>query len=164
MTEYPNRTEIAQRMRDALASSDAPAALKELLRSMIVAHDIQSESENIRILSYLVQRLDTMQGDAARLVALATDFEVLLRHASSVEEVESLLELVAERERFSDIVRKYLAGVLSRSSFLSFITEQRWPASTRRRLSELSEQELVRLMRALSIRDFRSAISTIAIG
>jgi hypothetical protein len=44
------------------------------------------------------------------------------------------LHMVIARERFVSMARKYSAGTLSRTSFLSFVSKQSWPELVRRHL------------------------------
>jgi hypothetical protein len=107
------------------------------------------EANEQRLVRAIAERVDTTSGDAERLIGLAGDVAQLLDEASSNEEVERLLELVAERQRALTVVRKYIEGMISRTSFLSFVTEQRWSDPIRRRVAALSEADLRSLVSAL---------------
>jgi hypothetical protein len=88
------------------------------------------------------------------MVALAAAIERLLSQVTSDESVELLLDLVVHRKRFLAVARKYLEGTISRTNFLSFVAEQRWPDAIQRRVSTMPDPELTRLASTLEERDF----------
>ena len=87
----------------------------------------------------------------------------LLDGTSSAEAVERLLELVAERARVLEIARKHAQGAITRTSFLSFVAEQRWPESVRRRMAALSPADLASLVAALEGNEI-ARLETLLVG
>lgn len=53
------------------------------------------------------------------------------------------------------VMRKYAEGSISRTGFLSFVGEQRWPDAVRRRVAELSAEDVANVMKALEESDIR---------
>jgi len=139
----------------ALAASEPVQQVSELLLRVLTLERIAWESDEQRLLRGIAERIDTASGDARRLIVLARDVEHLLDQASSNDDVELLLELIAERQRVLIVMRKYTEGTISRTSFLSFAGEQRWPESVRRRVIELSEADLPNVMKALEKSDIK---------
>jgi hypothetical protein len=92
---------------------------------------------------------------------LAGDFHALLRDVAQSEAAESLLQVAADRERFLAIIEKYRGGIVSRTQFLSYVAEQRWPDAIRRRVASMPDAELTALRRAVSDRDYRAAATMI---
>ncbi|MCC6930037.1 MAG: hypothetical protein IT359_13725 [Gemmatimonadaceae bacterium] len=127
--------------------------MNDLLRGVLTIDPGVWESDDQRLVRSISERVDVASGDDTRLLTLARDVRSLLDEASSNEAVELLLELIAERERVLGIIRKYAQGEITRTSFLSFVAEQRWPESVRHRMSALSAAGVMSLATALEAGD-----------
>ena len=149
----PDRMSFARGLGAALAAPEPLRGVTELLHRVLATEPAGWESDEQRLVRGITERLDTASGNANRLLVLARDVERLLDHASSNDGVELLLELIAERQRVLTVMRKYAEGTISRTGFLSFIGEQRWPDLVRRRMATLSEAGLVSVMKALEQSD-----------
>jgi hypothetical protein len=150
----PERLVFASQLRSAL-SSPAPAQhVGTLLRDIFLADWPVDSHRDQWLVRRVAERIDAAGGDDSAIVALAGAIERLLSHATSDESVELLLDLVVQRERFLSVARKYLAGTISRTNFLSFVAEQRWPDAIRRRVSTMPDPELTRLASTLEQQDF----------
>jgi hypothetical protein len=53
-------------------------------------------------------------------------------------------------------MQKYFLGIVTRTSLLSFIAEQRWPQPIRQRMASLRNPDLARLLTALLEMDVRT--------
>lgn len=148
-----DRTSFSHSLEAALAASEPVQRVNDLLRRVLALEPVPWESDEQRLVRGVAERIDTASGDANRLVVLARDVEHLLDQASSNDSVEILLELIAERQRVMIVMRKYAEGTISRTSLLSFVGEQRWPDSVRRRVAELSADDLANVMKALEESD-----------
>ncbi len=133
----------------ALATPEPAQRVNELVRRVLTTEPAAWESDGHRLLRVIAERLDTVSEDPRRLLVLAQDVKHLIDHASSNDQIELLLELLAERERVLGVMRKYTEGVISRTGFLSFIREQRWPDVIRGRMAALSEIEFASVMKSL---------------
>jgi hypothetical protein len=133
----------------ALAAPEPAERVNDFLRAVLRTEPVALESTEQRLMRRISERIDVASGDASRLVLLARNVQALLDAASSNDVVELLLELVAERERVLGILRKYAAGLITRTGFLSFIADQRWPESVRRRIATLSLDDIDAVMNAL---------------
>ncbi len=148
-----DRRSFARSLGEGLSSPEPVRRVNELLRNAMVSDSTEWEVDDQRLVRAVAQRLDAVNGDTERFVGFARDIELLLDRASSNDSVELLLELMAERQRLAEIVRKYAAGHLSRTSFMSFVTEQRWPGQLRQRVGALSPDDLTKLVDALEQSD-----------
>lgn len=149
----PDRMAFARDLGAALAALEPAQRVNDLLRGVLTTEPVARESDEQRLVRSISERVDVASGDAARLLTLARNVQTLLDHASSNEAVELLLELITERERVAGIIRKYAQGTITRASFLSFVAEQRWPESVRRRVTALSPAEIASLATALEESD-----------
>jgi hypothetical protein len=108
------------------------------------------EQEQVR---RIAERVDASSESDERLRDLAQDISVLLESASSLESIDKLLELIADRRRAAAVLHKFEKDKISRTGLLSFISEQRWPESVRRRVSAMTPRELAALAAALETAD-----------
>ncbi len=145
----PDRVGLARGLGAALAAPEPAQRVNDVLRAVLTTEPVASESDEQRLMRSVSERIDVASGDASRLVLLARNVHALLDAASSNDVVEVLLELVAERERVLGILRKYAAGTITRTGFLSFIAEQRWPESVRRCIAALSPGDIEGVVNAL---------------
>ena len=145
----PDRAALARGLGAALAAPEPAQRVNDVLRAVLATEPVASEAAEQRLMRSISERIDVASGDASRLLLLARNIHTLLDAASSNEVVELLLELVAERERVRGILSKYAAGTITRTGFLSFIAEQRWPESVRRRIAALSPGDIQGVVTAL---------------
>lgn len=136
------------------------ALLHRLLTTEWPARDSAVEQQLLRT---VVERLDAARDDTHRLLDLTVDVKHLIDHASSATSIELLLEIVVERERVLHVLRKHLAGTISRTGFLAFVSEQRWPTLLKHRTVEFSHADLEAIMNALERRDIRR-LETLCFG
>lgn len=158
----PNRAMFARGLGAALAAPKPAQSVNDFLRAVLTTEPVAWESDEQRLMRSISERIDVASGDPARLVPLSRNMLALLEVASSNEVVELLLELVAERERMHAIFGKYANGVITRTGFLSFIAEQRWPESLRRHIAALSSKDMESLVHALDEGDISRLEALIA--
>lgn len=149
----PDRVSFARGLGAALAAPDPAQGVNDLLRDVLTTEPVGWESDEQRLVRGISERVDVASGDADRLLPLARNVQALLDDASSNDAVELLLELIAERERVLGILRKYAQGTITQTGFLSFVAEQRWPESVRRRVAALSPADISSLVKALEESD-----------
>jgi len=149
----PDRPTLARGLGAALAAPEPAQRVNDFLRAVLTTEPVAWESDEQRLMRHISERVDVASGDAGRLVSLAQNVQGLLNAASSNEAVELLLELVVERERVLGILRKYAQGTISRTGFLSFVTEQRWPEPVRHRVAALSPADVEGVVTALEQSD-----------
>ncbi len=149
----PDRATLARDLGMALATPKPAERINALLRAVLTAEPVASEPKEQRLMRSISERLDVASGEANRLLPLAQNVQALLDAACSNEAVELLVELIAERERVLDVLRKYAQGMITRTSFLSFIAEQRWPERVRQRIIMLSPTEIESMTKALEERN-----------
>ena len=123
------------------------AVLDPFLREAPVPEGVNA-FEELQAATAVAQRIDTASSSPSRYLELATDLGALLQHLRPSDALE-LAEVVAERHRVAGLVEKYLSGVMSRTSFLSFVTEQRWPTHVKETILALDRAALERLRHAL---------------
>lgn len=162
MTSY-ERKRLQEDLGAALAAPNPASQVTEVIRQALVRDDDEWPVGEGQLEKRLVERLDAVVDDPERLLQLTSDLQQLLGDSSSDEEVELLLELVAERARAAAILKKYTAGIISRTSLLSYIAEQRWPDAIRHRIPMLSTEGLTQLTSALEDRDI-PLLSRLLIG
>lgn len=154
---YQDRVELSRGLRAALAASDPLSHLSTLLRQVLTSASVAWDSEDQRVIRLIVERLDAINSTSGstsdRLVTVAGDWCSLLDLASSNDQVELLMELLADRHRASDMIRKLLTGIIPQGAFLSFVSSQRWPRTIRQTTSALTSTQLERLARALEQND-----------
>lgn len=158
----PDRLAFVQQLGAALAAPQPASATRELLHRILTADLASWDADEQQFVRRITERLDATNGDSDRLVVFASDVQRLLSEASSNEIITLLIEVVAERRRALSIIRKLLNGTISRTSFLSFVSEQRWPDAVRRRIAALSPTDLAKLAIALDRADV-SELETILI-
>ncbi|MEP6763889.1 MAG: hypothetical protein ABJB66_06240 [Gemmatimonadaceae bacterium] len=107
----------------------------------------------------IAERLDTMSGESRALLLFTQDVKQLIDETSSGEQIELLLELIAERERVLGVLHKYLDAAITRGAFLSFVSAQRWPIVVRDLVTTLSSSELTRMAAALDQCDVALLVS-----
>jgi hypothetical protein len=149
----PNRRVFAKGLGAALAAPEPARSVNDLLRDVLTVEPLAWDSDEQRLVRALSERIDVASGDEARLLPLARNVLALLDAASSNEAVAMLLEFIADRERVTDVIRKYCDGRLTRLSFLSFVAEQRWPGGVRQRVAALTSADAIALITALEIND-----------
>ncbi len=132
----------------ALAAPQPAQRVNELIRGVLI-DDSEWESDEQRLIHSISERLDMVSSDSRKLLILASDVLALIGEASSSERIEMLLELIADRQRSAEVMRKYAQGIISRTGYLAFLSEQRWPEAVRVRMTALSESDLIRLTHAL---------------
>jgi hypothetical protein len=156
---YVDRAETAQWLRDAVSGRIPASALRDWIRAAMVGNAIQLDPDDAHLLGPLIERLDMVQDDDVALLELAADFHTLLAQPALENAVTLLLELVVDRARFLEILRKYDQGVIRRTQFLSYLSEQPWPQSVRARVATLSSNDVQSLRDALSSKDYRRVAS-----
>lgn len=159
----PDRAAFAHDLGAALAAPEPAQRIQDLLLSVLTIEPAASESDEQQLVRVITERVDAAGGDATRRLALARDVQSLLVGASSIEAVALLLEVVAERERVLGVLCKYVHGMISRTGFLSFIAEQRWPESIRQRMAALPRGDIAGLLSALeasNIAQLESALTS----
>lgn len=144
------QAELASMLR---GDADLPA-VRLWIRTAIIGNEVHLASNDSEFLLYALCRLDAAADDEPRFTRLAHDVEALLRAPISDTNQATLFELAAERRRFADVAAKYRAGVLSRTEYLSYLTDQRWPTEIGRAIAALSAPEAARLTEALSRGDY----------
>lgn len=149
----PDKLAFVDQLGAALAAPRPAVAIRKLLRRILTEGVPSWDKGEQQFVRGLSERLDTVNSDEDRFVALARDIYRLLSKASSNEIVIFLLEVVAERRRALSVIRKFAHGYVSRTSFLSFVSEQKWPDFVRRRIVSLSPADLQSLAVALDTID-----------
>jgi len=146
----PDRVTLAHNLGAALAALEPAQRVNDLLRAVLTTEAVAWESDEQRLMRSVSERVEIASGTASRLVPLARSVHALLDAASSSEMVRLLLELAADRERLVGILLTHVKGTITQASFLSFVAEQRWPESVRRRIASLSLRDVEDLMNALN--------------
>lgn len=159
----PDRKSFAGRLEAALLAPQPAQRVSSVIGEVLTEEPSVTESEDQRLVRRISERVDVASADSARLLRLARDVQDLLDGTSSAEAVERLLELVAERARVLEIARKHAQGAITRTSFLSFVAEQRWPESVRRRMAALSPADLASLVAALEGNEI-ARLETLLVG
>jgi hypothetical protein len=98
----------------------------------------------------VAMRIDTASGSPRDYCELAADLGALLEHVP-LSDVLNLTEAVVQRRRTSSLIEKHLSGVVSRTSLLSFVAEQRWPRHVKETVVLLDRGALQQLLDALSV-------------
>lgn len=127
------------------------ALLDPILREAPLPQGLNAFEER-QATAAVAQRIDTASSSPKRYLELATDLGALLQHLRPRDALE-LAEAVAERHRVAALLEKYLSGVLSRTSFLSFVSEQRWPTHVKDTVLSLDRSAIERLRHALMALD-----------
>lgn len=144
---------FARRLADSLSQKEPASHLQQLLRETLVPNVTSPVDPDDTLTRIVAERIDVTAGNTRRMLALANDVERLLTYASSDAAVELLLELIAERRRTATVIRRHLEGLVSRTAFLSFVSEQRWPATLKRSVEVLATNHLASLCTALDALD-----------
>jgi hypothetical protein len=122
------------------------------MRRILVAESMTPETSEQVSVRWLVERLDAWTTVSGNISAVVNDIMPLLERASS-SEVELLLEMMLDRKRVAKVFDKYIQGTISRTGYLSFVAEQRWPAHLRRRMRIMGIQAVSETRSALVKRD-----------
>ena len=143
-----NRQSFARSLGEALASPSPAHRLTELLHCVLVSDPGPWESDDQQTIRGISERLDVESENGDRLI-LAGDMQLLLANGSSNSSINDLSERIADRLRVIAVGRKYLDGDLTRTSFLSYVAEQRWPDRLRQRVAGLAPDEISTFVDAL---------------
>jgi hypothetical protein len=120
---------------------------------LLSGDNIEFNEQDEETLGRVVGRLENSETEE-RLRTLASDFQRLLSTTGCGEDARLLIEIVEDRERVVQVLDRYLAGILSRTGYLSYLTEQRWPRDIRARLGEFTSDQLEGIRDALQRREF----------
>ena len=97
---------------------------------------------------------DGIRCDTARILAC-------LDSTGDVSITHDMLPLLLDQERMSTIVERHLAGIISRTSFLSAVSESGYPTHMKRWLEVASPQSLERMATLLRTGAYREVIVTL---
>lgn len=121
---------------------------------ILVASEVPASSADSPLITRIALLIEDESLTEAQHRVLARTLSHALGGPLSSERVLALIPLLAKAERFRDIVRAVQAGRMSRTAFLSFLAESRFPQAIK---DWLTRAELSR------VEDLASAVSAGAI-
>lgn len=155
MSNSYSHRQFGEELCAAATARRGSEAVREVIGPVLLAAPVvgrSGEDEEARAAIMVAQRIDTASGSPDRYVELAADLGALLRLLPPNDALE-LAEVVAERHRTAAVVGKHVTSIMSRTAFLSFVAEQRWPARVKEKVQALGSAELDRFRVALSEAD-----------
>lgn len=151
---FVDRSHLQKTLSDFTSGAMGLPELKAWIKKMVVGDQVEFYEPESKFLLRVIQSLDSVLHSDSALRSIATELEKMLRCVESIRMAEALVPVVEGRTHILGVVEKYLAGVLSRTSFLSFLTERQWSMGMKRKLEQLSHSELQYLYDSLSARDY----------
>ena len=119
------------------------------------------EPENARLYWRLIHRFDTAElADEPRFRRLAHRLAGAMADAGSATTLE-LFVLLEDQERFCTIVQRHVAGIISRTGFLSVIAESGYPPHVKLWLQHATPDPLTRLCAALDAGRYAEAATMV---
>jgi hypothetical protein len=151
---YGSRADLLQRLERATLGKTGIEELRTWLNDLLVNADTEVDEASAPLIHASVQRLDVVSADDRGLQSLARELLQLVRMVKDETQATDLLPLVEERERFIEMLQKVLNSTISRTAFLSYLTERRWTTNIKRRISAMDRDRLNELEKLLADRDY----------
>ena len=116
MTGEVDREEIAARLGDLLSGSLPEGGFGAWLARIEIG-EVEIPPHDAPLVAHLVDLFEDESIGADRRGELARRFSCCLRSSLASEELARILPLLAVQDRLCEVVRKWRAGVLTRTSF-----------------------------------------------
>lgn len=155
MSEGYSARRFGEQLRTAALAPRGSEAVRALLDPILreaPVSDSASAFADRQATTAMAHRIETASSSPSRYLELATDLGALLQQLSPSHALD-LAEAVAERHRVAAVAEKYLSGVVSRTSFVSFVVEQRWPAHVKETVLTMHPTAIEQLRQALTALD-----------
>jgi hypothetical protein len=149
-----NRSTLESTLRELLGGTRPEAEFRGWLEMAVVGDSVDMPAEDEVLVSAIVDWLDSSRDTSQDLHAAAESAARLLQSGLTNDEVCQILDVVRNRSRLLEVLTKLAAQQLTRTAFLSFVAEQRWPPVVKKRLAGLSTAKLPTLAETLRRKDY----------
>ena len=157
---YVNRGYLEETLCGYTCGTTRPIEFKTWIKELIVGDGVEFEESEAELLLRVIQSLDASAASETLLESRANELGRILSNVESPLMAETIILIVEERLDVVRVIEKYLAGIVSRTSFLSFITERCWLPNTKWKVETRNRHDLECLAKALKEGDY-ARVSTI---
>jgi hypothetical protein len=152
----PSRTAFIALLRRVGVDGQGAVAWRTWVGKAAAAFGTGPQSEERNFVQLLTDLLDANAANAADFERLRSDLLELLDAVDAVDDVERLARVVDGKVRLIKMLGRHLGGVVSRTSFVSFVNQQGWAPETSMAILSLDREGLQRLLKATELADWRS--------
>jgi hypothetical protein len=149
---YVSRSELLENLQKGERGATGIQELREWLRDIMVDSDLELDDTAAPLIHASAERLDVASD--ATVGQLAGDLRRLIIAVAEDEVAKQLIPVVEERERVAEVLEKVGDGRISRTAFLSFITERRWPTLVKDCIAGMNKTGMRELELALTLRAY----------
>jgi hypothetical protein len=157
-----NRGALASALRHLLAGTLPEPEFRAWLRAAIVGDGTDVPDQDEELVASVLDWLDAQGSSSEDLGAAAEGADRLLSAALTSAQASLLVRLARGRVRLLEVLSRLADGQLTRTAFLSFVSEQSWPAIVKQRVAGLGVVDLAVLTTALRHEDY-SAVSRLVL-
>lgn len=144
-------------LRDFAAGALPEPQFRTFLRTAVVGDEFDVPEQDEDLVASTVNWMEAADESLASLRAAAGEAQSLLGAGLANHDTVALLVVARARRRLLEMMDKVNAGQLSRTAFVSFVTDQGWPASLKQRMLALGTPALAALAEALGQQDYAAA-------
>jgi hypothetical protein len=154
MTHWIDRVSFGLQLRDAAGAEDPLGTLNDLLHPIIVGDGVEMDEADQDLIVASAQQIELAGTDASHRTALASEIGGLLVSTLPSSDALTLLRILVDRQRVAEVTAKHLNGLVSRTAWLGFVSEQAWAEELRSKVAAFGEETLAEFGRALNARDW----------
>lgn len=153
---YVTRSVLEEQLAAVDADPSAIAGLRAWVRDVVIGDDVELEGQVEALVLAVVEKLDMASANDGDLTEVARELHALLQDVQEDDVAKEMVPLARDRVNVTDVVRKVVGGHISRTGWLSYVAEQRWPASVNSGMAALEDPRLSQLLNALSNSDYKT--------
>jgi len=153
---FVTRAALEEQLAAVDADPSAAAALRAWVRDVVIGDDVEVESKVEPLILGALEKLDLASVNDGDLTEVARELHALLRDVQEDDLAKDLVPLARDRVQVTHVLRKVVDGHISRTGWLSYVAEQRWPASVKNGLTALDGSRLSQLLNALSHSNYKT--------
>ena len=156
--------ELAELLREYATGATALAAISERLRPVLAADPLDVAASDPapwdrapneeRLFWRLVYLIESGEADSPEFRDRIRRVVATLDSTRSAATTHELLPVVVDAQRLCEIIEKYRAGIISRTSLLSVVAESDYPAHVKLWLQHASPMALERLRAQLGADEY----------
>lgn len=154
MARWIDRTTFGLELQNAANSDQPERALDSLIRQIIIGDEVELCEDDATAVLTAAEAIEAALSDPERTRALARELGYLLVKPPGDRALD-FIYIALDRDRLVNVVERHLNGMISRTGWLAFVSEQRWPERLRDAFKQLRRDALVELGDALRSRDWR---------
>jgi len=161
---YVTRSALEEQLAAVDANPSAAAALRAWVRDVVIGDDVELDIHVESLILAAVEKLDLASANDGDLTEVARELRALLRDVEDDDVAKDLVPLARDRVHVTQVLRKVVGGHISRTGWLSYVAEQRWPAAVKNGLAALDSSRLDQLLNALVSSDYKIVATVLNLG